>query len=84
MICNINRHLRTDVQVATKVSLMPKSDADYAALSLSSQAAEESSVLSQVAVVSAGMSFPLWVDANKQQSLWQEGLQTAAATPRRR
>ena len=66
MICNINRHLRTDVQVATKVSLMPKSDADYAALSLSSQAAEESSVLSQVAVVSAGMSFPLWVDANKQ------------------
>ncbi len=41
-------HVRADVPQATKVTLSPDTEADYAALSISSQAAEQGDVLNQV------------------------------------
>ena len=55
-----------DLPVATRVVVAPVTEGDYAAVSISAKAAENGDVLSQVALVSIGLSFPLWVDRNKQ------------------
>jgi SpoVK/Ycf46/Vps4 family AAA+-type ATPase len=57
--------LRDDIQKATKVYVVPQNVGEYSAVTISAQAIEENA-LAQVALVSVGGTFPLWVDRNKQ------------------
>ena len=55
-----------EVPTASRATIAPLSEGDYAALNLSSRSAEEGDVLSQVGLLTVGQSFPLWVERNKQ------------------
>ncbi|QDZ22771.1 peroxisome biogenesis factor 1 [Chloropicon primus] len=51
-----------DVPTASRAVVVPKTEGDYAAVSISSKAAEDGDVLNQVGLLTVGGSFPVWVD----------------------
>ncbi|GLJ21358.1 hypothetical protein SUGI_0392840 [Cryptomeria japonica] len=59
----------TDLPKATKVTLEPATEDDYAILALNKENAEEQ-ILNQVGIVQEGLSFPFWLHGHTLITLW--------------